>query len=149
MLDDIRSFTLEAISIGILGSYASKSVIEDIARLLPVLATGVVSIPRRFGWPLNKIPMFGFGHSLDARIDLIEVLDRIVRQRKEDKEAMPASQNVRDGDSSAGVLDAFLDMQARQAEAGGPEPGSVVYDDEFIVDNVRRSHFQPISVAPT
>ena len=137
MLDDIRSFTLETISIGILGAYASESVIEDIAHLLPVLATGVVSIPKRFAWPLNKLPMFRFGRSLDARVKLIELIQGILKQRREDKVRL-SSEGVSDSGTVTGVLDALLEMQGKQAEAGGPEPGQAEYDDEYIVDNVRQ-----------
>lgn len=38
MLDDIQSFAVEAISIGILGAYASESDIKTITRLLPNVA---------------------------------------------------------------------------------------------------------------
>ena len=137
MLDDIRSFTLETISIGILGAYASESVTEDIAHLLPVLATGVVSIPKRFTWPLNKLPMFQFGRSLDARVKLIEVIQGILKQRREDK-ARLSSEGVSNSSTATGILDAMLEMQGKQAEAGGPVPGQAEYDDEFIVDNVRQ-----------
>ena len=137
MLDDIRSFTLETISIGILGAYASESVIEDIAHLLPVLATGVVSIPKRFTWPLNKLPMFRFGRSLDARVKLIELIQGILKQRREDK-ARLSSEGVSDSGTVTGILDALLEMQGKQAEVGGPEPGQAEYDDEYIVDNVRQ-----------
>ena len=130
MLDDIKGFTLETICGGLLGDYATESVREDIARLLPVFSKGVISIPIRFGWPLNLFPMFRYDQSLKARKALVQVLRSVVRRRKDD---VTQPNDADDGGQHAGVVDGFLKIRLEQEEAGGPGPE---IDDDFIVDNV-------------
>lgn len=130
MLDDIKCFTLETICGGLLGDYATETVRAEIACLLPVFANGVISIPKRFRWPLNLLPMLRYRQSLDAREGLVQVLQEVVRRRKYDIEHA----NEDDDGRHAGVVDGFLRIRKEQQErTQNPDPE---VDDDFIVDNV-------------
>lgn len=128
MLDEIRNLTLEVISRCLFGDYATDEVIDNIARLFPTISSGIMSIPRSFPWPLNKKPIFSFGHAIKAREEFKEMFQDLIRERRADKRKCRCS--------SGGVLDALLDMQERQSSTGGPKEGGIVFDDDLIFDNV-------------
>lgn len=128
MLDEISSLTLEVISRGLLGDYATDGVLDNIASLIPILCDGIMSIPRRFPWPMSKIPMFCFGRSMKARAEFKEIFQGLIRERRVDK--------ANGRCISGGFLDGLLDMQERQLSDGGPKEGGIVFDDDFIFDNV-------------
>lgn len=126
--DDITEFTLESITAGLFGEYATPDFVEDTKRLLPALTKGLFSIPYRFPPPLNKLPMFAFGSSMDAREEFKGVVRDLIQRRRADVAAgMGASK-------SGGILDSFFDLQKQyQMDA---EEGSFSFDDAFIIDNV-------------
>lgn len=128
MLDEISSHTLEVISRCLLGDYATDEVVDNIALLFPILCSGIMSIPRRFPWPLNKIPTFGFGRSMKAREEFKEMFQNLISDRRADT----ANGRCVNG----GLLDNLLDMQEKQNSNGGPKEGGVAFDDDFIFDNV-------------
>ena len=131
MLKDIYGITLEIISRCFLGAYATEEVLEDLRRVVPVLGNGVLSVPIRFPWPLNKFAAFSFGLAMDARAELVKILAQILSERRSDIEA--------DGErrqKSGGAIDSFLEMQAKQIVDGVLANG-IKFDDDFVIDNVR------------
>lgn len=130
MLDEINSYTLEVISRCFLGDYATVEVVKDIKRLLPIICKGLMSVPMRFPWPLRKIPAFSFGQGMAARKEFKEIFEGVLLDRQVDMTAGGAVLN-------AGVLDTLLDMQQRQRSMGGALEGEILFDDDFIFDNVR------------
>lgn len=133
MLDEINSFTLEAIARCFLGDYAAEH-LDKITDLLPALAEGLVSVPRRMPWPLSRLPSFAFGRSMDSRESFREVLFGVLQERKAALSPKNASCEAR---RRAGVLDTLLKMQKEQLDTGGAKEGQVVLDDDFVIDNVR------------
>lgn len=131
-LKDLHALTLEVVARCFLGEYATRNVLDDLGRLVPVLGDGILSVPVRFPWPLNRFPAFSFGAAMHARSKLLKVLNGVLRARRADLEDA-GDRSV----PSAGVLDSLLAMQTQQTRDGGPEKGQVAFDDEFIVDNVR------------
>ncbi|CAM9217969.1 unnamed protein product [Ectocarpus sp. 8 AP-2014] len=130
MQDDLRRFSLESIAGAFFGDYATPRFIEDTGRLLPILSQGLISIPFRFPPPLNKLPMLGFGLSMDAREELKGVIrDALHRRRADLASGEGTSKNP-------GVLDSFFDLQdQQQMGAEGALDGSFSFDDDFIIDN--------------
>lgn len=126
---DIQAYTLEVIAHGFLGDYATDDVVAEIGRFLPPLLRGMFSFPRSFPWPLNRIPIFGFRRAMDAREGFQRLLEGLIRERRTDLRTNGAKKN-------GGVVDEFLRMQKEQMDAGGPEEGGVVFDDDFVYDNV-------------
>lgn len=127
MLDELASFTLESIAGVYFGDYATPEFMEDIRRYMPTITKSVFSIPIWFPWPLNKLPLFGFGKSMDARAAFSDVVRRVADDRRVALAAERSGGSSRTGGKSAGVLDALLEIQREQ---GG------TFDDDFIVDNV-------------
>lgn len=132
-MDEIYSVTLDVMGTCFLGDYATKQVVEDIGRVLPVLANGIFSVPRSLPWPLNLFPAFAFGASMNAREEFDKILEGVVRERRAD---LKSAGGVGEGGRKAGVLDAFLALQKRQKDGGGPEKGDILFDDRFIFNNV-------------
>ncbi|CAM9562186.1 unnamed protein product [Ectocarpus sp. 12 AP-2014] len=130
MQDDLRRFSLESIAGAFFGDYATPRFVEDTGRLLPILSQGLVSIPIRFPPPLNRLPMLGFGLSMDAREELKGVIrDALYRRRVDLASGEGTSRNP-------GVLDSFFDLQDQyQMGAEGALDGSFSFDDDFIIDN--------------
>lgn len=135
MQDEIYSFTVDIISRCFLGDYRTEKVLEDIERLIPVLANGVLSLPLRLPWPLNRFPAFSFGRAMSARADLIGSLEDVLRQRRADWESTETMDEVK---MTGGVLDELLAMQKQQMDVGGPGERGVSFDDAFIFDNVSK-----------
>lgn len=125
----MRDITLEAITGVFFGDYASPEFTEDIKRYLPAISSGLFSIPIRFPSPLNKIPVLGFGRSMDAREAFkFNILDVLEKRRID---LASAAGEGSSGGKSAGLLDSFMKIQ--DTEAGR----AAKFDDDFIVDNVR------------
>ncbi|CAM9885429.1 unnamed protein product [Ectocarpus sp. 4 AP-2014] len=130
MQDDLRRFSLESIAGAFFGDYATPRFIEDTGRLLPILSQGLVSIPFRFPPPLNRLPMLGFGLSMDAREELKGVIRDALHRRRVD---LASGQGT---NKNPGVLDSFFDLQdQQQIGADGALDGSFSFDDDFIIDN--------------
>ncbi|CAM9850857.1 unnamed protein product [Ectocarpus sp. 8 AP-2014] len=126
--DDITDFTLESIAAGLFGEYATPNFMQDTKRLLPALLAGLFSFPYRFPPPLNKLPMFAFGSSMDARQEYKGVVRDLIQRRRADVAAGMGASN------SGGILDSFFELQKQyQMDA---EEGSFSFDDDFIIDNV-------------
>lgn len=132
MLSEIYGITLEIISRCFFGDYATEELLRDLGRVVPVLANGILSVPIRFPWPLNKFPAFSFGLAMDAREELVQLLGNILRERRSDLGADDEQRRERSG----AVIDSLLDMQAKQITDGVLANG-VEFDDEFVIDNVR------------
>lgn len=132
MQDDLRRFSLESIAGAFFGDFATPRFIEDTGRLLPILSQGLISIPFRPPPPLNKLPMLGFGLSMDAREELKGVIRDALRRRRVDLASGEGT------NKNPGVLDSFFDLQdQQQMGAEGALDGSFSFDDDFIIDNVR------------
>ncbi|CAB1106783.1 unnamed protein product [Ectocarpus sp. CCAP 1310/34] len=127
--DDITDFTLESIAAGLFGEYATPNFMQDTKRLLPALLTGLFSFPYKFPPPLNKLPPFAFGSSMDARQEYKGVVRELIQRRRADVAAGMGASN------SGGILDLFFELEKQyQMDA---EEGSFFFDDDFIIDNVR------------
>ena len=137
LFEDIESFTLETIARAILRDYATDAIISDILRIAPVQFTGVFSIPRHFPWPLNRLPLFSFGRSMKARQEFVSIMKGLLDERKTEVGSMTASGGSAKQRRNAGVLGAFVDMQAKQRDAGGPGEDEVEIDDDYIISSVR------------
>ena len=128
----MRDVTLESIAGVFFGDYATPEFIQDITRRLPAIASALFSIPVRFPWPLNRVPVLAFGRSMDAReafkLDVLKVLE----ERRAD---MASAEEEDGGGKSAGLLDSLIELQHSQADTAEGRDGS--FDDDFIVDNVR------------
>lgn len=148
MMDEIYSVTLDIMCTCFLGDYATEEVVEDIGRVLPVLANGIFSVPRSLPWPLNLFPAFAFGASMSARKELDSILEGVLQERRADPKS--AESMADEGGRRAGVLDAFLALQKKQKEEdGGPGEGETVFDDRFIFDNVSIAHINVVYLVAT
>ncbi len=135
MQNELRSFTLGSIVGVFFGDYATPELMEDVKRQMPILISGLFSFPVRFPWPLNKLPFFAYGKSMDAR----EALSGIVRRVLDERRAVLAEGGSNSiGGKSAGVLDSLVEIQER--EKGSEQGQEGAFDDDFIIDNVRASH---------
>lgn len=133
--DELRDFTLESITGVYFGDYATPDLLEDVKQLLPVMTSGLISLPVRFPSPLNKLPVFGFARSMDAR----ETLKSIILSELEKRRAAWACTDGGDrGGKSAGILDSLIEIQRNQMDLEHGRQGT--FDDDFIVDNVSDVH---------
>ena len=137
LFEDIESFTLETIARAILRDYATDAIISDILRIAPVQFAGVFSIPRHLPWPLNRLPLFSFGRSMKARQEFVSIIKGVLNERKTEVESTTASGGSDKQPRNAGVLGAFVGMQAKQRNAGGPGEDEVEIDDDYIISSVR------------
>lgn len=123
---------MESIAGVFFGDYATPDFVGNIKRYLPAISFGLFSFPVRFPWPLNQIPVFGFGRSMDAReafkSDVLGVLD----ERRADLDS--AKEGGSSG-KSAGLLDSLIRIQQNQLETEGGNDER--FDDDFVFDNVR------------
>lgn len=84
MFDDISSFTMEVMAHCFLGDYGTGEVLEKLKWIVPAVADGLISKPRRFPWPLNRMPGHKYGTAMDARKEFDAVVGGVVRQRRLD-----------------------------------------------------------------
>lgn len=133
MAPGIQAYTLDVITYGFLGDYTTEDIVAEIERLLPALSKSVFSFPRRFPWPLNKVSIFGFRKSMDARKEFQALLAGVLEARRTD---LRSAVGADDATKNCGVVDEFLRIQKEQIDAGGPRKGEVFFDDDFIFDNV-------------
>lgn len=143
--DELRFFTLEAITDVFFGDYATPELFDEVKRFLPVISWGLVGLPVRCPWPLNKLPVFGFGKAMDAREAFKTTILRILGERRAERASTDAG--GRDG-RSAGILDSLIELQQKQM--GRKDGQEDMFDDDFIVDNVRvvRLHLFNPSLSP-
>lgn len=134
LASDIQAYTLDVIAYGFLGDYATENIVAEIKRLLPVLSRALFSVPRGFPWPLNKVPILGFQHSMDARKEFQTLLAGVIRERRSD---LTREMGTNKATKNCGLVDELLKLQKEQMDAGGPGEGGVILDDDFICDNVR------------
>ena len=129
--------TLESIAGVFFGDYATPDFTEDLKRLLPSMTSGALSFPVKFPWPLNQIPVFAFGRSMDAREAIESNVRKVLQERRADLAS--SGRGSRSG-KSAGVMDSLVELSQKQTGLQGVPAGS--FDDDFIVDNVRTSNMQ-------
>lgn len=135
MLDEIRIYTVEVVSRCFLGDYATQDVLDDIARLLPELSKGFISVPRRLPWPFNILPAFSFARSFDAKNNFKHTFNRILHAHRAHLETAEIDGTVI---RTAGIIvDSLLEVQRRQVYNGEATEKELVWDDDFIFDNVR------------
>ena len=137
LFEDIESFTLETIARAILRDYATDAIISDILRIAPVQFAGVFSIPRHLPWPLNRLPLLSFGRSMKARQEFVSIMKGVLNERKTEVKSTTASGGSDKQRRNAGVLGAFVDMQAKQRDAGGPGEDEIEIDDDYIISSVQ------------
>lgn len=128
--NEMRDVTLESIAGVFFGDYATPELMKDIKRLLPVLANGLFSLPVRFPWPLNQLPVLGFGRSMNAREEFKLYVLNVLKERRAD---WASAEEGNSGGKSAGLLDSLLMTQRNQMDLTGGQD----FDDDFIFDNVR------------
>ena len=119
-----------------LHDYATDNIISDILRIAPVQFAGAFSVPRRFPWPLNRLPLFSFGQSMNARQELVGIMRGVLDERRNEVKSTTPSGGSKKHWRNAGVLGAFLDIQAKQVDAGGPGEGEVEINDDYIITSV-------------
>ena len=129
MFDELTEFTMESITGVFFADYATSEVMEAVKRYMPTIVNGLFSFPMRFPWPLNKLALFSFGKSMDAREAFSSVICRVLEERRADIASARGGSSGTAG-KSAGVLDALIEVQ--QGHQG-------TLDDSFIVDTVRVS----------
>ena len=134
MMDELLDFTLELITGVLFGDYASPEFMEDVKRYLPAIGDSLLSIPVRFPWPLNTLPVFGYGKSMDAREAFSGAVRRVLEERRADLSSAERGSGSIDG-KNAGVLDSYMAIQQRESASEAGQQGT--FDDQFIVDNVR------------
>lgn len=134
MLDELMDFTLNSIVGVFFGDYATHEFMEDVKLYMPAIARGMLSLPMRFPWPLNKIPVFSYGKSMDAREAFSGVIRRVIEERRADISSAGGGSGSTGG-KSAGVLDSLIEIQQRENCSKPGQEG--IFDDDFIVDNVR------------
>lgn len=137
MQDELRSFTLESIVGVFFGDYASPELMEEVKRYLPTITSGLFSFPVRFPWPLDNIPFFAYGKSMDAREAFSGTVRRVLDERRAVLAEGGGGGNSTGG-KSAGVFDSLIEIQQREKGSERGQEGA--FDDDFIVDNVRVSH---------
>lgn len=134
MRDELRNFALEAF-IGVLfGDYATPKLVEDIKRLISSITSGLFSLPVRFPWPMNKLPVLAFGKSMDARQELQGIICDLLQERRAD---FAAVEETGKSGKSGGIFDKLVEIQQQRMEPEEMQEGSVSFDDDFIIDNVR------------
>ena len=148
LFEDIEAFTLETIARVILCDYATDAIISDILRIAPVQFTGVVSIPQRFPWPLNRLPLFSFERSMKARQDFVSIIKGVLGKMKTEVKSTTASGGSDKQRRNAGVLGALVDMQAKQRDAGGPGGDEVEIDDDHIISSVSNGCYCVMRYSP-
>ena len=136
LFEDIQAFTLETIARAMLHDYATDNIISDILRIAPVQFAGAFSVPRRFPWPLNQLPLFSFGRSMEARQEFVGIMKGVLDERKNEVKSTTPSGGSGKQWRNAGVLGTFVDIQAKQRDAGGPGEGEVEIDDDYIITSV-------------
>ncbi|CAN0450608.1 unnamed protein product [Hapterophycus canaliculatus] len=126
---------MEAITGVFFGDYATAELLDDVKRLLPVITSGLMSLPVRFPWPLNKISLLGYSRSMKAREAFKSIILGILQDRRLD-------QASKDGGSRGGKSAAFLDalIEVQQQQMGLEDGREQIFGDDFIVDNVRNVH---------
>lgn len=82
MFDEMSKFTMEVISRCFLGDYGTGRVLDELTRLVPLVADGLLSKPRRFPWPLNRLRGYNFGPALDARQEFNNVIGGVLLERR-------------------------------------------------------------------
>ena len=137
MLDELFDFTLELVAGVFFGDYASPEFLDNVKRYMPAIGNGLLSFPMRFPWPLNKLPVFGYGVSMDAREAFSSAVRRVIEERRADLPYAGEDSGRTDG-KSAGVLDSYMAMQQRENSSDRGQDGT--FDDDFIIDNVRVGH---------
>lgn len=75
---------MEVILHAFLGDYGTEEVLKDCLRLVPQVSKGMLSIPRRFWWPLNRLRPFNFGPAVKARKDTDAIIPGVIRERRSD-----------------------------------------------------------------
>ena len=148
LFEDIEAFTLETIARVILRDYATDAIISDILRIAPVQFTGVVSIPQRFPWPLNRLPLFSFERSMKARQEFVSIIKGVLDEMKTEVESTTASGGSDKQLRNAGVLGALVDMQAKQRDAGGPGGDEIEIDDDHIISSVSNDCYCVMRYSP-
>ncbi|CAM9408191.1 unnamed protein product [Ascophyllum nodosum] len=141
MVDEITNFTMEVVVHAFLGDYGTDKVQRNCLYLIPEVSKGMLTIPRRFWWPLNRILPFNFGRAMKARKQFDTMIAGVVEKRRSELSAMDGA--VRTG----GALDRMLEMQEKQLAAGGPMDGEMEYDDIFIYDNICTALFAGFSTS--
>lgn len=133
--DEMRDVTLEAIAGVFFGDYATPEFMEDIKRLLPAISSGLFSIPVGLPWSLTRLPVFGYGRSMDAReafkLDKFDILN-VLEERRAD---LASAKEGTNSEKSAGLVDSLIVIQQNQMGTEDGQDGS--FDDDFIVENVR------------
>ena len=127
--------TLGSVAGVFFGDYATPEVMDHLKRLLPFTATGALSFPVKFPWPLNQTPVFAFGRSMDAREALESNVRKVLQERRAD---LASSERGSRGGKSAGVMDMLMELNQKQTGLDGMPAGS--FDDDIIFDNVRTSN---------
>lgn len=141
MQDELTSFTLEAVAGAFFGDYATPDFVKDVKRLLPVMTGGVFSLPVRFPWPLSKIPMLSFRKSMKARKAFEGIVRDLLQERRLD---LTVAERAAKG-KSGGLLDSLFKIQQEQRELDQMQKDGKLFDDHFIIDNVRGLPHRSIS----
>lgn len=129
--DELRGFTMEAITGLFFGDYATSELLDNVKRLLPVISSGLISLPVRFPSPLNKLPLLNFATSMDAREALKSIILSVLGERRADRASVDGDSR---GGKSAGILDSLIDIQEKQTDLD--DGRQINFDDDFVVDNV-------------
>ena len=87
MFEEISDLTMEIIAHCVLGDYGEGQVLDDMRRIVPKAVDGMVSKPRKFPWPLNRLPGNNFGSGMAARKKFDKVIGGVLRQRRSDLSA--------------------------------------------------------------
>ena len=87
MFEEISDLTMEIIAHCVLGDYGEGQVLDDMRRIVPKAVDGMVSKPRKFPWPLNRLPGNKFGSGMAARKKFDKVIGGVLRQRRSDLSA--------------------------------------------------------------
>lgn len=141
MLDELADFTMELITGVLFGDYATPELMKDVKNFLPALSKAMFSFPVRFPWPLNKVPVFGYGKSMDAREAFSGVIRGVLDERRADILSVGEDSSGTAGGKSAGILDSLIELQQREKVSEEGQEGT--FNDDFIVDTVRVDHLWP------
>ena len=91
MVDEITNFTMEVVVHAFLGDYGTDKVQRNCLYLIPEVSKGMLTIPRRFWWPLNRILPFNFGRAMKARKQFDTMIAGVVEKRRSELSAMDVS----------------------------------------------------------